>query len=111
VIGTPDDAIAVLEKLRAKQGDFGAFLHQCHDWADWNETKRSYELYARYVRPHFSGSNANRAASYDAWKKNSVEFSDASHAAAQATFEKFGASAQIEEAQKTGMIGSKAKKA
>jgi limonene 1,2-monooxygenase len=111
VIGTPDDAIEVLEKLRAKQGDFGAFLHQCHDWADWNETKRSYELYARYVRPHFSGSNANRVASYDLWKKNSVELSDASHAAAQATFEKFGAAAQAAEAEKTGMIGSKAKTA
>jgi limonene 1,2-monooxygenase len=107
VIGTPDDAIAVLEKLRDKQGDFGAFLHQCHDWADWNETKRSYELYARYVRPHFSGSNVNRTASFNNWKKNSTEYSDATHAAAKAAFEKFGAGAQVEEAQKIGMIGSK----
>ena len=107
VIGTPDDAIEVLEKLRAKQGEFGAFLHQCHDWADWNETKRSYELYARYVRPHFSGSNVNRAASFDQWKQNSVEYSDATHAAAQAAFAKFGAGAQADAAQKLGMIGSK----
>ena len=105
VIGTPDDAISVLEKLRAKQGEFGAFLHQAHDWADWNETKRSYELYARYVRPHFSGSNANRVASYNVWKQDSVALSDASHAAAQATFEKFNAIALMEDAEKTGMIG------
>ena len=106
VIGTPDDAIEVLEKLRGKQGEFGAFLHQCHDWADWNETKRSYELYARYVRPHFSGSNTNRVASFDQWKQNSVEYSDKTHAAAQAAFAKYGAASQLEEAQKTGMIGS-----
>ena len=58
VIGTPDDAIALIERLQAKQGEFGVFLHQAHNWADWDATKRSYELYARYVMPHFSGDNA-----------------------------------------------------
>ena len=24
-----------------------------HNWADWAETKRSYELFARYVMPRF----------------------------------------------------------
>jgi len=28
VCGTPDDAIALIERLQAKQGEFGAFLHQ-----------------------------------------------------------------------------------
>ena len=107
VIGTPDDAVAVLKKLQAKQGDFGTFLHQCHDWADWPETKRSYELYARFVRPHFNNTNLNRTASFDVWKERSAEFSDASHAAAQATFEKYGAPGQLEDAQKIGMIGTK----
>ena len=60
VIGTPDDAIALIERLYAKQGDFGAFLQQAHNWADWEATKRSYELYARYVMPHFSGDNRPR---------------------------------------------------
>ena len=107
VIGTPDDAIEVLQKLRDKQGDFGAFLHQCHDWADWTETKRSYELYARFVRPHFSNANMNRSASFDTWKSHSAEFSDASHAAAEATFKKFGKESQLAEAEKIGMIGTK----
>ena len=35
VIGTPDDAIALIERLQAKQGEFGVFLHQAHNWADW----------------------------------------------------------------------------
>ena len=64
VIGTPDDAIAMIEKLQAKQGEFGVVLFQAHNWADWDETKKSYELYARFVMPHFAGTNRNRQASY-----------------------------------------------
>jgi limonene 1,2-monooxygenase len=109
VIGTPDDAVDVLKKLQAKQGDFGAFLHQAHDWANWENTKRSYELYMRYVIPQFNGSNANREDSYNNWKHNSVEFSGKTSAAAKATLEKFGISPQgVEAARKTGMIGAKA---
>jgi limonene 1,2-monooxygenase len=65
VIGTPDDAIALIERLYAKQGDFGVFLQQVHNWADFEETKRSYELYQRYVMPHFSGDNGPRRESFD----------------------------------------------
>ena len=65
VVGTPDDAIARIEQLQAKQGDFGCLLLLATNWADWAATKRSYELYARYVIPHFNGANANRTASYE----------------------------------------------
>ncbi len=65
VIGTPEDAIAMIEKLQAKQGDFGVILFQSHNWADWEVTKKSYELYARFVMPHFAGTNRNRQASYN----------------------------------------------
>ncbi|KHK90058.1 monooxygenase [Novosphingobium malaysiense] len=64
VIGTPDDAIAMIEKLQAKQGEFGVVLLQAHNWAEWEETKKSYELYARFVMPHFAGTNRNRQSSY-----------------------------------------------
>lgn len=63
VIGTPEDAIAMIDKLRAKQGEFGVVLFQAHNWADWEETKKSYELYARFVMPHFAGTNRNRQSS------------------------------------------------
>jgi limonene 1,2-monooxygenase len=65
VAGTPDDAIASIEKVMTKQGGFGAVLLHANNWADWPQTQRSYELYARYVIPHFSGVNANRHASYN----------------------------------------------
>ncbi len=60
VIGTPDDAIAQIERLERQSGGFGAFLQLAHNWADWEATKRSYELMARYVFPRFQGSNGNR---------------------------------------------------
>jgi limonene 1,2-monooxygenase len=94
VIGTPDDAIDVLEKLREKQGEFGCFLHQAHDWADVEQTKRSYELYMRFVAPYFQKSNRNRVASYDDLKVHGVELAEKSRAAAQQTFDKFHAEAE-----------------
>jgi limonene 1,2-monooxygenase len=37
-----------------------------HNWANWEATKRSYELMARYVHPYFQRqSNTLRVASYD----------------------------------------------
>lgn len=64
VVGTPDDAIARIERLYEKQGEFGCVLLQVTNWTDWPATKRSFELYANHVIPHFSGANDNRFASY-----------------------------------------------
>ena len=60
VIGTPEDAVRMIERLQEKQGEFGVMLFQAHNWADWEETKKSYELYARFVMPHFAGTNRNK---------------------------------------------------
>ena len=40
-IGTPDDALRVLENYWAKTGGFGCILMLAHDWADWEATKRA----------------------------------------------------------------------
>jgi limonene 1,2-monooxygenase len=66
-IGTPDDCIRHFERLwTGSNGGFGAVLLLSHNWADWESTKRSYEMMARYVHPHFQRqSNALRVASYD----------------------------------------------
>lgn len=65
VIGTPDMAIAQLERLREKTGGFGAYLFLGADLADWPATKRSYELFAEYVMPHFQDQLTAPQASYD----------------------------------------------
>jgi limonene 1,2-monooxygenase len=55
-IGTPDDAIAQIERLVVQSsGGFGAFLQLAHDWAAPAARLRSYELFARHVAPHFQG--------------------------------------------------------
>jgi limonene 1,2-monooxygenase len=56
VIGTPDDAIAQLERLAEQSGGFGTFLLMATEWADTAATNESYELFARYVMPRFQGS-------------------------------------------------------
>lgn len=63
VIGTPDDAIAQIERLQAQSGGFGAFLLMDHNWAEWDAKRKSYELIARHVMPRFQQSNVNREAS------------------------------------------------
>jgi limonene 1,2-monooxygenase len=101
VIGTPDDAIAMIERLRKKQGEFGVFLAQHVDWADWDQTRKSYELYARYVMPHFARANINRQATYDAMRKRNEEFIQLRSAAAQRAFDEHAADT-VQLAKKAG---------
>src|SRR6201996_8524635 len=98
VIGTPDDAIALIERLYDKQGDFGVFLQQVHNWADFEQTKRSYELYQRYVMPHFSGDNRPRIESFDWCAAHRDELSEKRSSAARAMFDKHEAEQRSREA-------------
>ena len=72
VIGTPDDAIAQIERLQQQSGGFGCFMQLAHNWANWENTKRSYELMARYVFPKFQNLNENRDVSLN-WAKDNRE--------------------------------------
>jgi limonene 1,2-monooxygenase len=74
--------------LQDKQGEFGVFLQQAHNWADFEATKRSYELYARYVMPHFSQANRPRESSFQWCGDNRAGFSAKRQAAAKAMFDK-----------------------
>jgi limonene 1,2-monooxygenase len=73
-IGTPGDAIAQIERLEQESGGFGTYLIMATDWADWRETQRSYELFSRYVMPHFQGRNRQRQASMDWTRGHRPEF-------------------------------------
>ncbi|MBP6877549.1 MAG: LLM class flavin-dependent oxidoreductase [Phenylobacterium sp.] len=81
VVGTPDDAIERLQQLVDESGGFGCFLLMAHNWARWEDTKRSYELIARYVVPHFQQLNVNRQASMDWVRSNKIEFTSQTRAA------------------------------
>jgi len=84
VIGTPDDAIAQIERLVKQSGGFGTYLLMGHNWADPDRTSRSYELFAKYVAPHFQGSLDSLRASRDWVSENRPTFLGASRAAIQA---------------------------
>jgi limonene 1,2-monooxygenase len=88
VIGTPDDAIAQLERLEKQSGGFGCFLQLAHNWADWENTKKSYDLWARHVTPHFRRASVNRDDSLRWTRENIGEFMGAAMAAAQQMFVK-----------------------
>ncbi|MBA4014040.1 MAG: LLM class flavin-dependent oxidoreductase [Phenylobacterium sp.] len=81
VVGTPDEAIERLQQLVDESGGFGCFLLMAHNWARWEDTKRSYEMIARYVVPHFQQLNVNRQASIDWVRSNKTEFTSQTRAA------------------------------
>lgn len=56
VVGTPDQAVEQIKALvEQSNGGFGAYLTLAHNWANPQATKKSYELFARHVMPHFQG--------------------------------------------------------
>ena len=101
VIGTPDDAIAQLKRLEAKQGEFGAFLQLAHNWAAFDHTIKSYELWAEHVAPVFKNANASRQASYDWTMSNAREFMGQAMNAAGAMIRKHADERAAKKAQET----------
>lgn len=55
VIGTPDDLVAAIRKLHESAGGFGVVLGFVHDWANRENTAKSWDLVARYVIPEVNG--------------------------------------------------------
>jgi limonene 1,2-monooxygenase len=88
-VGTPDDAIATIERLSAKTGGFGTFLFLAHNCADWQATQRSYELFAEHVIPACRQMNANRADSIAWVGRNSEKFFGAMQQATREAIEKY----------------------
>jgi limonene 1,2-monooxygenase len=73
VIGTPDDAVAQLDRLWQRTGGFGCFLQLAHNWANWENTRASYEMFARYVTPVFAASNRARELSLERYRSQNQE--------------------------------------
>ena len=88
VIGTVEDAIAQIKRLQEKSGGFGTFLIMSHEWADTAATRRSYELFARYVAPVFQGSADRTQQSRDWAAANRPEFMGEANDAIMASFKR-----------------------
>ncbi|MEM7250652.1 MAG: LLM class flavin-dependent oxidoreductase [Pseudomonadota bacterium] len=55
VIGTPDDLVEKIRSLVELTGGFGTVIGFVHDWANPENTFRSWDLVARYVIPELNG--------------------------------------------------------
>lgn len=88
VIGTPDDAVAMIERLEKQSGGFGCLLLLAHNWANFEATRKSYELFARYVLPRFNGSNDARQASLKWYTDHNQELIGKAMSAAFETVQK-----------------------
>ena len=66
LVGSPDTVARGIQNLLDVSGGFGGFLFRAHDWADREQTWRSYELFARWVMPRFQQSLETVTASH-AW--------------------------------------------
>ena len=88
VVGTPDDALAQIRRLQQKQGEFGCFLQLAHNWANFEATKKSYELWQRHVTPAINKANTARAEAYDWARDNKERFMGAAMQAAMQTIQK-----------------------
>jgi limonene 1,2-monooxygenase len=54
-IGTPDDLIETIKGVIKMSGGLGTVVGFAHDWANIENTFRSWELVARYVIPEING--------------------------------------------------------
>src|SRR5258707_316835 len=54
-IGTPDDLIKAIKHVITISGGVGAIMGFAHDWANPENTRRSWDMVARYVIPEING--------------------------------------------------------
>jgi limonene 1,2-monooxygenase len=54
-IGTPDDLVARIKSVLTAAGGFGTVVGFVHDWANPENTRRSWDMVARYVVPEING--------------------------------------------------------
>ncbi|MFJ2768881.1 LLM class flavin-dependent oxidoreductase [Streptomyces sp. NPDC087300] len=83
-IGTPADAVARIEALAEASGGFGTLLLLDLPTGTPEAKRRSYELFAEYVVPHFTGANRAREESMAWARAHSERFLGAMRAAVDA---------------------------
>jgi limonene 1,2-monooxygenase len=54
-IGTPDDLVNLIKNVMKVSGGVGAIIGFAHDWANPENTRRSWDMVARYVVPEING--------------------------------------------------------
>ncbi len=91
IIGTPDDAVAAIERLQERSGGFGGLLIWANEWTTREKILRSYELIARHVVPRFQGALDGIFASEAIARTKSTEMNAARTLAVEKAQERFEA--------------------
>jgi limonene 1,2-monooxygenase len=66
LVGSVDTVVRGIHRLHELSGGgFGGVLFRAHEWANREQTLKSYELFARYVMPQFQGSTVTTKGSND----------------------------------------------
>ncbi|MGC4809200.1 LLM class flavin-dependent oxidoreductase [Micromonospora sp. DT228] len=84
IIGSVDDVIEGIHHLYEETGGFGTLLINTHDWAAREQVLHSFDLFARYVAPHFTGALSGLQASQQWMATNRADFSAQGREAAKA---------------------------
>ncbi len=79
-IGTPDDLVERITSLLDISGGFGTVVGFVHDWANPDNTRRSWDMVARYVVPEINGYLAGLRQSRDFVATNRESFNRAREA-------------------------------
>lgn len=104
VIGTPDDLVAAIRQMVELTGGFGTVIGFAHDWANREDTFRSWELVARYVIPEVNG----MLEAYRASQKHVIEHRDVFDRAGEAVLSKIMENERAVKALEEGADGAAA---
>ncbi len=107
VVGTPDEAVATINRLQEVSGGFGCILGLAHEWASREKTLKSYELMARYVMPQVQDTITWIERSAEAARTNKAKFmGGATQAVLQAIADHNAAKGQANEGTGFALPGS-----
>ena len=106
-IGTPDDLIERIKSVLEISGGFGTVVGFVHDWANPENSARSWDMVARYVVPEINGYLAGLRKSRDFVANNRAVF-DRSREAVMAKIVENEAAAAALAVTKSSMLGASA---
>ena len=106
-IGTPDDLVQRIKSVLEISGGFGTVVGFVHDWANPENTARSWDMVARYVVPEINGHLAAMRRSQEFVINNRAVF-DRSRDAVMAKINENAAAAAALAVTKSQMLGASA---
>jgi limonene 1,2-monooxygenase len=106
-IGTPDDLVKTIKSVLEVSGGFGTVIGFVHDWANPENTFRSWDMVARYVVPEINGYLAGLRRSREHLVHNRAAF-DRGRDAVMAKINENAAAVAALEVTKSSMLSASA---